>query len=51
MVSKQVTSLVTNGNLEDLVVVKHVKLDLVVVEHVKLELVVMDQGMVSGFSI
>jgi hypothetical protein len=34
-------SLVTNGNLEDLVVVEHVKLDLVV----------MDQGMVSGFSI
>ena len=31
----------TNGNLEDLVVV----------EHVMLELVVMDQGMVSGFSI
>jgi hypothetical protein len=44
-------SLVTNGNLDDLVVVEHVKLDLVVVEHVKLELVVMDQGMVSGFSI
>jgi hypothetical protein len=44
-------SLVTNGNLEDLVVVEHVKLDLVVVEHVKLEPAVMDQGMVSGFSI